>query len=745
MKYINYKIIAIIWMAVSAVSCIDKYDCQLEVERPQNDAINEYLSHFDLLKSYVNRTGTPFQLAANISATEFVKKDIAFSTLLTNFDAADINGTYDPLNTLNDGTYNFGGMQTAANVAAEAGVTLYGGVLCSNQGQRADYYNKLIEPIDIPVETETGTTQLLNFDNDEIGKNYPMTGNSSAIVENDPAGESGRVLHIGTDDVKANDSYAKLRVKLPSGRVLGDYVRLNIDLRHVNQDGIWGAGMKVLINGTKFDLGINADGLGASNNKWKRDIVIKLNDATAPGFKMPETMKALTEFDLSIGSQSGAAQYYLDNISMDFEVSGKGSTVINFEADDINTTYPMTGGGTATVVTDPDGESGKTLYINQAAWSFPKFTVKLKEGMTLGNCTSVTMDMRLAKGMYGGGMSVQINGQDFPLNRNAASYGFQENNIWRRGRESVIVIFVKEGTYTSLGEKVPEGTIEIPNAMRDFNEIQFSIGSSSSNWTAYIDNLAFAWEAQPQHIEKTPEEKKEILTKEMEKWIGGMVYAGVNKTKSVKTWNIIGSPLDRTANEKTFNWSEYLGEEDYARIAVQIARDTVKNANVDLDLFVSNTFNQYNDMGKMADELIDLVNTWESDNVTKIDGFNILLNAIYSKDATFQKGNEEIITLLFDKLGKTGKYVRVSDLSMMVEEVDGNFIATNKLADDERSAAASYMAFIMQEYKRLIPEDKQYGISISSMTESNTNYKVCPWTSDYNRNEMYEGIVEGLK
>ena len=111
----------------------------------------------------------------------------------------------------------------------------------------------------------------------------------------------------------------------------------------------------------------------------------------------------------------------------------------------------------------------------------------------------------------------------------------------------------------------------------------------------------------------------------------------------------------------------------------------------------------------------------------------------------FQEGNKTMITNLFDKLGKTGKLIRVSDLSMMVEELDGNFIAINKLTEEDRAAAASYMAFIMQEYRRLIPADKQYGISISGITETNTGYKLCPWTSDYNRNEMYEGIVDGLK
>lgn len=745
MKYINNKIILFTCIVGSIMSCTDEYDCQLQVEKPQNAAINEYLAQFDLLKSYIDRSGTPFQLAVNVPGSEFAKKEIAFSTVFTNFDAVDMNGSYDPLNTLKeDGTYNFGGMQTAANVAAEAGVTLYGGILCSSQGQRAAYYNKLIEPKDIPVEVQKGTTKLFNFENDAIGTGYPMTGNSLAVVEEDPTGESGHVLHVGTNDVKAAYSYPKFHVVLPAGRKLGDYVRLNIDLRFVGTDGILGDGLRVLINGNEYKPNTNGNDFCGGGDKWKREGIINLKDATTPpGFVVPESLGNLTEFDLAIGAYSGGAQFYIDNISMDYEVSGKGSTVINFEEDELNATYPMTNGATATVIQDPANESGKVLFIDHAAYSFPKFTVKLNEGKTLGDYTGMSMDMRLIAGKYGGGMSVIMNGQTIPLNRNALEYGCDDNDTWKRG--GVYVTFVKQGTYTALGETVPAATIEIPDAMKDLNEIEFSIGSSSGNWTAYIDNLIFVWEAKPQHIEKTPEEKKEIFTKEMEKWIGGMVYAGVNETKSVKAWNIIGNPLDKTVNDKTFNWGEYLGEVEYARTAVKIARDTVKNANVDLELFVSNTFGQYDEMGNMADELISLVNAWEEDNVTKIDGYNILLNAIYSKDVTFQEGNKTMITNLFDKLGKTGKLIRVSDLSMMVEELDGNFIAINKLTEEDRAAAASYMAFIMQEYRRLIPADKQYGISISGITETNTGYKLCPWTSDYNRNEMYEGIVDGLK
>ena len=184
----------------------------------------------------------------------------------------------------------------------------------------------------------------------------------------------------------------------------------------------------------KFDLGTNADALGVANNTWKRGITIKLNDAAAPGFVMPESLKSLTEFDLSVGSQSGAAQYFLDNLSMDYEVSGKGNTVINFEDDNLGTAYPMTNGGKNEVVTDPDGESGKVLQIVHANQSFPKFHVKLKEGMTLGNYTGVAMDMRLNAGQYGAGMRIVINGTTFEFGRSAADYGFSGGqNVWKRG------------------------------------------------------------------------------------------------------------------------------------------------------------------------------------------------------------------------------------------------------------------------------------------------------------------------
>ena len=82
MKYINNKIIAFTLIAASIMSCTDEYNCQLQVEKPQNAAINEYLAQFDLLKSYIDRSGTPFQLAVNVPGSEFAKKEIAYKPLI---------------------------------------------------------------------------------------------------------------------------------------------------------------------------------------------------------------------------------------------------------------------------------------------------------------------------------------------------------------------------------------------------------------------------------------------------------------------------------------------------------------------------------------------------------------------------------------------------------------------------------------------------------------------------------------
>lgn len=723
MKYFNHKLIGMAMLGLTISACTDEYDCNNKVEKPEEVAVNEYLSSFDVLKSYITKDAeSPFKLMANMSASDFTAHETAYGTLITNFDGLDIGKSFMPANNT-DGNYDFSGMQLVADAAKEANVTLFGGTLCSNQEQTASYYQQLIEPIVIPFVPEKGKTVILDFENDDLGTSYEMTNGSKAVVEEDPEGKTGKSLHVGSESDKAAYSFPKFNVKLPEGRTLGDYVNLTIDMRIVNNDGMWGSGMFVLINGQKFAVGVNAQGLGCSSNVWNRGAVIKLNSSVAPGFELPDDLKTLTEFELALGSESGAAQYYLDNIVMNYEV-GSGVVKFDFESDSEGTAYTMTGNGSATVVSDPYGNHGKVLHISgPASYSYPKFKIKLPEGHTLSECRNVTLDFygTGSTGLYGSGMRLAIEGvtKEFTLS-SPANFGCPDG-AWGDGLISLNI---------DLSEVSSENLL--------LNEFTLIVGSGTGSGDYYIDNVCVNWKGVDTVIEKTPEEKTEIFTAELTKWIGGMIKAG---GEAVTVWNIVGEPLDETKNENTFNWSEYLGEVDYARKAVQIARDT---ANVDLKLFVSNVFEQEENMLQKANDLVTLVNAWENDN-TIINGYNILLHAVYSKDKTIQTENENMITQLFEYLKQTQKYVRVSDLSIMVKDEDGNLVSTSKLTSDERIAAGNYLSFIMQEYRRIIDAGNQYGISISSMTESNNSNKVCPWTSGYNRNEMYEGIVNGLK
>lgn len=734
MKYINHKLIGLAVAAALFTSCVDEYECNLQVEKPEEVAGSEYLATFDVLKSYINRAeNSPFKFTANLNPNDFVAHEVAYSTIMNNFDGIDVGSTtYMPATAVDDqGAYNFGDMSTLADALAGTGVTAYGGTLASYQGQRASYYAEQFEPTIIPYEPEKGRTVLFNFEDDEIGTAYEMSGNSTAIVEADPDDASKKVLHVGTEAEKAAYSFPKFNVKLPEGRKLGDYVTIELDMRIVNSDGLFGTGMYVFINGQKFYIGVNAQNLGCNSNQWNRGAIIKMNNATAPGFELPDELKSLTEFELQIGSESSGAQYYLDNIIMNYEVAGTGTTVIDFESDELGKTYPMTGGSSCVVENDPTGESGKVLHVGTASslasYSFPQFTIQLQPGRTLKDYTGLILDMYLidGKGKYGGGMQVIINGVAYTYtNQGPASFGCPDN-AWGRG-----LIYLPFG----------EGGMPIPEGMENLTEITLAVGSGSGEWHAYIDNITLNWKMDDTIIEKTPEEKADILTADMNAWIGGMIDAG---GEAVTMWNIIGEPLSQTQDANTFNFGEYLGGDvEFARTAVAMARDT---AAVPVQLFVSQTFEQTDDMASKADQLTALVNSYEEDDETVIDGYNILLHTVYSKDATIQASNESKITALFTRLAQENKPVRISDLSVCVENADGSLIQAGQVSTDDRIYAGKYLSFIMQQYRTLIGEQNQYGISLSGLNESSSANKLCPWTSGWNRNLFYEGVVNGLK
>lgn len=746
MKYINK--IALCALSVACVSCVDQYDATIAVpEKPTDVATQEYLNTFDLLKSYINRnTNSPFRLAATVSPADFQAKGLAYSTLVNNFEGIDINEAYIPADMQDtDGTYDFTDVKSIGNAAQEVGVTIYGGALCSNQGQPVAYLNKLIAPEVIPVVSEKGTTIFCDFESDAIGTAYPSVqkfddDRITIEVARDPAGSDGKVLQVGPKKEVSEYHLPMLDVKLPAGKTLGDMKELIFD---VYWDGSGSdADLRVYIlppgwtNRDQYRSQVSGlNSRGVTKNKWARKVAIPIESES-----WFASLKGLTEFQIAIGLCTGNPMLYFDNIGFTWETVANGATTINFEADELGTSYPMTNGNQAIVEEDPDGKSGKVLHVGTSEsfcnYTYPKFNVKLENGMTLGDYNSISLDMYLIgskNGKFGSGMRVVINGTELNCGWGPAVFGCSDN-VWGRGLINISLLKEGEGT-------TGEGKVVIPTELASLNEFEMAIGSGSGEWHAYIDNISFHWQKEGGDIviEKTPEEKKTILTSELGKWITGMVKAG---GENITIWDAICEPLDDTNDAKTFKWAEYLGDKEYARTAVKIARESSES---EIKLFIGNSFNQYNDIVSSIDKLVAMVNEWQEDNVTVIDGYNIRLQAIYSENADELEASKKQITKMLEQLAATGKAVRLSNLSMIYEDTAGNFVSTSKIASVQRERAAKYMEFIIKEYFRIISPENQYGISFSSMTETSGGSNICPWTSGYGRTEMYEGIVNGLK
>jgi len=223
----------------------------------------------------------------------------------------------------------------------------------------------------------------------------------------------------------------------------------------------------------------------------------------------------------------------------------------------------------------------------------------------------------------------------------------------------------------------------------------------------------------------------------------------------VKSWDVVNEPMDDTnPNElKTdpnpqinpkepvidtyFYWQDHLGK-DYARIATRFARQ--HGGGNDLKLFV-------NDYGLEANSdkcagLIQMVEYWESDGVTKIDGIGTQMHVTYSLDPVKQAENKASVENMFHLLAATGKLIRISGLDMQIADANGVILNAINLTLEQQTAVSEYYNFIVRKYFEIIPAAKRYGITHWNSVESTDNVGL--WSGAYNRKVTYSGLADGL-
>ncbi len=281
----------------------------------------------------------------------------------------------------------------------------------------------------------------------------------------------------------------------------------------------------------------------------------------------------------------------------------------------------------------------------------------------------------------------------------------------------------------------------------------------------YFDDIVFEIERTGNTIPLTPEEKAEILTAEMERWVKAMMEATEGK---VKAWDVVNEPLsggprgqrydlqhaatsDNPANK--FYWQDYLGD-NYVRVPIKFARQyfAENGGNPDdLKLFINdyNLESDWDDNQKLK-SLLQWIEQWESDGVTKIDGIGSQMHVSYSLNPTTQKSKEEHIVKMYQLLASSGKLVRITELDMGITDENGNAIKTADLTFEQKMKMSDYFKFIVEKYFEIIPVSQQYGICAWAQTDSpegsgwRAGEPIGLWDLNYSRKPAYGGFADGL-
>lgn len=267
-------------------------------------------------------------------------------------------------------------------------------------------------------------------------------------------------------------------------------------------------------------------------------------------------------------------------------------------------------------------------------------------------------------------------------------------------------------------------------------------------------------------IPVTPEEKAEILTAEMERWIKGMMEATAGQ---VKAWDVVneaisGGPrgqrydLQHAATgsgdqSNKFYWQDYLGD-NFVRIPVKFARKYfAENGGnpEELKLFINdyNLESDWDDNQKLK-SLIQWIEQWESDGETKIDGIGSQMHIKCYMNPETQASNEQHVVKMFELMAATGKLVRITELDMRLCDENGNTVKTEDVTFEQHQAMAKFYKFVIDKYFEIVPLSQQYGICQWAQTDSPEGSGWRPgepiglWDLNYSRKPAYGGFADGL-
>lgn len=718
------KLFPIIALGLSMGSCVDDAVLPYEVSKPESIAQYEYLNAYDVLKSYIDRSKYPnFKLGTGITASDFNKKGIAYELVTTNFDEMTAGNAMKYASCVSDeGALNFSTVSDFVQTAKEAGITIYGHTLAWHAQQNNNYLNGLLK--DKEIQVEPGEEEEIEDYVIDYSKEDRYTFWSG--------------LPEGTT-ISVNSSQGCLEINNPTATEQNYLVQY-----HTTIDGL------PIVKGKEYKLKMMVRGSGAGHLAVS---VGPWSGRVDGGFNFDTEWK---EYVFPFNAVDDGGHVMTQSGLFAGTIQIKYVKITHSEAPSISIPMPVIekdfSDGTPIGGWD-NGGTGMTRIVEDGVCIVdnPKASPNPWDNQL---CEEVTTPFEMGKTYF---LKMKVKG----TNEGSIVASFQNPDGWKGCGD-----FPAFKVTTDWQEITVRTTCTGENATR----LLFTVGSYVG--TLYMDDICLYWEKSANTIPLTPEEKKAKLTEAMENWIKGMMQACEGY---VTTWDAVNEALSggdkdgdgvydlQSATRGTvsaedaknnFYWQDYLGDVDYVRTVVRLARkyfeETGGNPS-DLKLFINdyNLESDWDDNGKMK-SMLKWIERWEEDGITKIDGIGSQMHVSCYMNPQIQKGKEEHVVKMFELLASSGKLIKISELDMGVVDENGIDVKTEDVTFEQEQAMARYYKFIIQKYFEIIPVAQQYGITHWSPTDSpadsgwRAGSPIGLWTLDYNRKPAYAGFANGL-
>jgi len=739
MKISKYFIPALL-SPLMLVGCADYDDWNYNVEKPNTIAGYEYLNDYAPLKENLNSNASAsFKLGAGIVEDEFNGKGPLFRLAAHNFTEI-VAGNAMKMGSCvnNSGAMDFGNVVSFLSAAESAEIPVYGHTLAWHAQQPVKWLNKLLEDKPLPEDPNGGGNPCLVFDNGEGGVNsWDKQG-----------------IYTLTTPMKAGKTYVvKAKIKSTEGGGCGLWPIWSTS-DNKNQ---WGGSNDVQYLATYETTTDFTEYVWEFSAQFPHDQL---------QFVFGTLVGKIYFDDLSC-MEKGSDVEMVENGSFDEPLTGWAA---NWNGPSFTIETIVAAKGIPCLVYD-NGEGRTNSWDAQAIYTLP---VSMEQGKTY----IVTVNVKSENGgplglwpiwstspnknQWGGSNDVQYLATYDNIAKKLTEYTWEFSAAFPHDQLQFVFGQLVGKLYFQSVSCVEKDTEKELMANTTFESL--STVGWGNNWQGPsfgIEMLSIA------SIPLTDKEKKDTLTWAMDRWIKGMMEACDGK---VKAWDVVNEaigqgPVDAEGvyelqhapeggSEADFFWQDYLGDLDYVRTAVKLARQYGPE---DVKLFINdyNLESDWDQNGKVK-SLVKWIQRWEADGETKIDGIGTQMHIWCYSNESLQEAKKAAIVNMFKEMAKTGKLVRVSELDMgyttgSTGNEEANMVTTANMTEAQHKQMAELYKFVIEAYFENVPKEQQWGICQWCIQDSPNRDHVWRkgqptglWDANYYRKHTYAGFADGL-